>query len=207
MSASCSFLCRVHLGGGSPAAVWCTTFRGELALWRGSSRHKLVSGGPVGIRTIWLISMTAMSVDSSSQAGSGSAQIVPLRHQALPGLSPAAILLQPCRPPHSVFNRRYQLDTLTERLAYACARTAPIRTGRHRRMNNTGNQVSFWGLYFEPSISKKISNTLVLVLYVVTTNGSVKRTFDDVKRSRACHAGADNSTFKSQYNIFSDRIN
>ena len=23
------------------------------------------------------------------------------------------------------FNRRYQLDTLTERLAYACARTAP----------------------------------------------------------------------------------
>ena len=25
--------------------------------------------------------------------------------------------------PH--FNRRYQLDTLTERLAYACARTAP----------------------------------------------------------------------------------
>ena len=27
------------------------------------------------------------------------------------------------------FNRRYQLDTLTERLAYACARTAPIRTG------------------------------------------------------------------------------
>ena len=59
------------------------------------------------------------------QAGGGSAQIVPLRHQALPGLSPAAILLQPCRPPHSVFNRRYQLDTLTERLAYACARTAP----------------------------------------------------------------------------------
>ena len=36
-------------------------------------------------------------------------------------------MLQPCRPPHSVFNRRYQLDTLTERLAYAyaCARTAP----------------------------------------------------------------------------------
>ena len=27
--------------------------------------------------------------------------------------------------PHSVFNRRYQLDTLTERLAYACARTVP----------------------------------------------------------------------------------
>jgi hypothetical protein len=34
-------------------------------------------------------------------------------------------VLQPCRPPHSVFNRRYQLDTLTERLAYACARTPP----------------------------------------------------------------------------------
>ena len=44
MSASSSFLCRVHLGGGSPAAVWRTTLRGELALWRGSSRHKLVWG-------------------------------------------------------------------------------------------------------------------------------------------------------------------
>jgi hypothetical protein len=40
------------------------------------------------------------------QAGGRSAQIVPLRHRALPGLSPAAIVLQPCRPPHSVFNRR-----------------------------------------------------------------------------------------------------
>ena len=40
------------------------------------------------------------------QAGGGSAQIIPLRHRALPGLSPAAIVLQPCRPPHSVFNRR-----------------------------------------------------------------------------------------------------
>ena len=40
------------------------------------------------------------------QAGGGSAQIVPLRHRAFPGLSPAAIVLQPCRPPHSVFNRR-----------------------------------------------------------------------------------------------------
>ena len=36
------------------------------------------------------------------QAGGGSAQIIPLRHRALPGLSPAAIVLQPCRPPHSV---------------------------------------------------------------------------------------------------------
>ena len=50
--------------------------------------------------------MTAMSVEFGVQAGGGSAQIVPLRHQALPGLSPAAIVLQPCRPPHSVFNRR-----------------------------------------------------------------------------------------------------
>ena len=39
-------------------------------------------------------------------------------------------MLQPCRPPHSVFNRRYQLDTLTERLAYACARTAPHRLAK-----------------------------------------------------------------------------
>ena len=69
--------------------------------------------------------MTAMSVEFGVQAGGGSAQIIPLRHRALPGLSPAAIVLQPCRPPHSVFNRRYQLDTLTERLAYACARTPP----------------------------------------------------------------------------------
>ena len=73
--------------------------------------------------------MTAMSVDFLVQAGGGSAQIVPLRHRALPGLSPAAIVLQPCRPPHSVFNRRYQLDTLTERLAYACEEQHPIRTG------------------------------------------------------------------------------
>ena len=40
------------------------------------------------------------------------------------------------------FNRRYQLDTLTERLAYACARTAPLSVpGHHRRTSNTDNQV------------------------------------------------------------------
>ena len=38
------------------------------------------------------------------------------------------------------FNRRYQLDTLTERLAYACARTAPHPTGHHRRMREGDNQ-------------------------------------------------------------------
>ena len=69
--------------------------------------------------------MTAMSVEFVVQAGGGSAQIVPLRHRALPGLSPAAIVLQPCRPPHSVFNRRFQLDSIVERLAWAAVHTAP----------------------------------------------------------------------------------
>ena len=39
------------------------------------------------------------------------------------------------------FNRRYQLDSLTERLAYACAAPCPIRTASSRRMSEADNQV------------------------------------------------------------------
>ena len=43
------------------------------------------------------------------------------------------------------FNRRYQLDTLTERLAYACARTrAASLPGHHRRMSKRDNQEMEW---------------------------------------------------------------
>ena len=46
------------------------------------------------------------------------------------------------------FNRRYQLDTLTERLAYACARTPPHPVpGHHRRIREKDNQESLW--YFK----------------------------------------------------------
>ena len=88
MSASCSFLCRVHLGGGSPAAVWCTTFRGELALWRGSSRHKLVSGGPVGIRT-----MMQPCASAARLRGGGPILQRGMRAIARPGSPPPRIVI------------------------------------------------------------------------------------------------------------------
>ena len=61
------------------------------------------------------------------QAGGGSAQIVPLRHRALPGLSPAAIVLQPCRAPHSVFNRRTakSISDRFARLVFLAVATPP----------------------------------------------------------------------------------
>ena len=45
------------------------------------------------------------------------------------------------------FNRRYQLDSLTERLAYACARTAPhpyrvIIAGRVKGIIGSGNYLT-----------------------------------------------------------------
>ena len=109
---------------------------GELALWRGSSRHKLVSGGPVGIRT-----MMQPCASAARLRGGGPILQRGMRAIARPGSPPPRIVIASPPGNHGRAATRFGGPAAAEPAHAAGRRTtpsgvSPVVTKRHSAMSS-----------------------------------------------------------------------